>query len=261
MKTQVLFRLGLGEADECRVAETYFSTIAYRSEIERGSLIIPRYSALPYYDELEQDVKRLGGKLIQSYADHRWIANFDYYRELREYTFETWDTSNIYKAPEDIAYVVKGRTNSRKFQWNTSMYAEDRRNALMVGTQLQSDLTIGSQGILYRRYVPLKRWETGINGMPMSNEYRFFFYKENLLGSSFYWAIADQIPDGIPAPAANLARKIASIASNFTTFFVLDVAEKEEGGWVLVEMNCGTMSGLSLIDPIDLYSNLKACLR
>lgn len=260
MKTQILFRPGLAEEGECAAAAIYFPTVRYRTEIEAGSLVIPRYSSLPYYEELEQDVRRLGGHLINSYAEHRWIADFHYYNELSSYTFETWTESTISGAPPDIAYVVKGRTNSKKFQWRNAMFAENRRRAVEIGVDLYADSMIGSQGILYRRYVPLKKVEEGINGMPMSNEYRFFFLGDKLLASSFYWAIADSVPEGVPAEATQLAKKIAAIASQHTNFFVLDIAETAEGEWMLVEMNCGTMSGLSLIEPIDLYSNLKIVL-
>lgn len=260
MKTQILLRSSLAEEGEFEAASIYFPTVRSRTEIEAGSLVIPRYSSLPYYDELEKDVRRLGGTLINTYEQHRWIADFHYYNELRGFTFETWTESTINKAPADIAYVVKGRTNSRKFQWNNSMFAENRRRAVEIGADLYADSMIGTQGILYRRYVPLKKLEEGINGMPMSNEYRFFFLGDSLLASSFYWAIAETVPEGVPAAATNLAKQIAVIAAAHTNFFVLDIAETETGEWVLVEMNCGTMSGLSLIDPIDFYSNLKMAL-
>lgn len=255
---QILYRPGMGEADEEEIAARYFKVIRHRTEIQPG-LVIPRYSALPYYDELEWDVRKMGGKLINSLEEHRWVADFHYYEELRPFTFETWTSSNIYKAPENIRYVVKGCTNSKKYQWNKAMFAKDRKRAIEIGADLYSDSMIGTQSIIYRRYEPLKLVETGINGMPMSNEYRFFFYGETLLASSFYWAIASEenTPVGVPAEATKFAKQIAMIARRRTNFFVLDVAETEDGRWRLVEVNCGTMSGLSLINPIDLYFNLK----
>lgn len=36
----------------------------------------------------------------------------------------------------------------------------------------------------------------------------------------------------------------------------MDIAQKEDGGWVVVELNDGSMSGLSCIDPDELYNNL-----
>ena len=57
------------------------------------------------------------------------------------------------------------------------------------------------------------------------------------------------------------ADKIAEIASYYTTFFVLDIAEKRDGGWILIEMNDGQMSGLSMNDPDIFYKNLALALK
>lgn len=255
---KVLFRKSLAEKEEFDAAAKFFDVV--ESRLDCNTLTIPRYSSLPYYNELERDVQRLGGTLINSYEQHKWIANFDWYTPLRQFTFDTWDSTTIYKAPQNIRYVVKGKTNSRKWQWNTKMFARNRDEAVKIGAELYSDGLIGYQGIIYRRYEPLKTIEEGINGLPFSNEYRFFYYKDRLISSSFYWSIADQPIDKVPKDAADFANKIAKIASNYTNFFVLDVAERECGGWVLVEVNCGTMSGLSLINEGEFYANLKLVL-
>ena len=57
------------------------------------------------------------------------------------------------------------------------------------------------------------------------------------------------------------ADKVAAIASENADFFVLDIAEKEDGGWILIEVNDGQQSGLSENDPDVLFSNLAKSLR
>ena len=254
---QILFRKSLAEEGEFEAASKYFEVI--ESRMDAKGLVIPRYSSLPYYDELEKDVQKVGGSLINSYNQHKWIANFEWYQLLRSYTFDSWDSTTIYRAPPDIRYVVKGKTNSRKWQWNTKMFAENRMEAVRIGADLYSDGLIGHQGIIYRRYEPLKVLEEGINGLNFTNEYRLFFYKTSLIGASYYWAIAANPPKDVPSSAVDFASKLANIIvkGNHSNFFVLDVAEREGGGWVLVEINCGTMSGLSLIEPDSFYKNLK----
>lgn len=256
---KILLRKTLAEKEEVNAASLYFPIIESRMDVEEGDLIIPRYSSLPYYDELERDVLKRGASLINTYSQHKWIANFEWYQSLRQYTFDTWDMNNVAKAPQDIRYVVKGKTNSRKWQWNTRMFAKNRDEAIRIGCDLYSDGVIGSQGIIYRRYEKLKILEEGINGLPFANEHRFFFYKEQLIAGGFYWAIADELID-TPKEAEEFACKLAKIAAKYANFFVLDVAEREGGGWVLVEINCGTMSGLSCIDEDTFYNRLKLAL-
>lgn len=258
---KVLFRNSVVEQEEKDGAAPFFDLIDCRSEIKPGDFVIPRYSALPYYDELEKDVKNLGGSLINSYEQHKWVADFHWYNDLRKFTFDTWTIHNIAHAPLDIAYVVKGKTNSKKWQWNTKMYAPNREQAIRIGCDLLNDALIGSQGVLYRRYEKLKTFEIGINGLPFTNEYRFFFYKNELLAHSYYWSIADELQSETPKAAIDLAKTIAKIASKHCNFYVLDIAQREDDTWVLVEVNCGTMSGLSLIEPYKLYQGLKCQLQ
>jgi hypothetical protein len=58
-----------------------------------------------------------------------------------------------------------------------------------------------------------------------------------------------------------LAHKVAAIVSENCNFFVVDVAQKDDGGWVVVELNHGTMSGLSACDPEELYKNLAKAIE
>lgn len=44
-------------------------------------------------------------------------------------------------------------------------------------------------------------------------------------------------------------------------FYVLDIAQKEDGNWVLVEVNEGQQAGLSAIDPTLFYSSLLELLK
>jgi len=43
-------------------------------------------------------------------------------------------------------------------------------------------------------------------------------------------------------------------------YFVVDVAETDSGDWILIELNDGTMSGISENNPDVLYCNLAAVL-
>jgi hypothetical protein len=124
----ILFRKNIDDEEE-QIARKYFQVVNYRSEIPPNSLIIPRYSALPFYHELEKDVTNLGSKLINSHNQHQLIANFDYYEVLEKYTFKTYfSLQDIIKLP-DTPLVVKGKTNSLKHSWNRRMFAKNKEEA------------------------------------------------------------------------------------------------------------------------------------
>ena len=259
MEPTILFRKDLDSEPEFKIAQKYFPVVDHRAACPPGTLVIPRYSALPYYRELGKDIQWQGGELINSWQQHRWIANFDYYPELQEFTPETWDDYTFPQAP-DGQFVVKGRTNSRKFEWDKLMFAENKRQAIHIGAELAKGPFIGPQGLIYRRYVPLKTFEIGLNGLPFTNEWRFFFYRQSLLSYGYYWSSAleeTMAQAKLSRFGFMLAHGIAAICANYVNFFVLDMAETENGDWILIEVNDGQMSGLSENDPHLLYSNLR----
>lgn len=255
MKPLVLYRADAENQNEYFVAQKYFETTKQRNAVPENSLVVARYSCLPYFRELEEDLKIKGSRLINNYRQHQWIANFDYYDVVKDYTFETWFEGQ--DLPEGIPLVVKGRTNSKKGWWNTKMFCENKQVAILTAMELRQDPLIGEQGVIYRRYEPLVTYEIGINEQRFTNEWRFFFYKNELLSYGYYWSHADDIKQIIDPKAIELAKEIATKCSEHVNFFVLDLAEKESGGWVLVEINDGQMSGLSENDPDRLYANLK----
>ena len=256
---QILFRKDLATEDEFISAKKYFNVVEYRSEAS-NSLVFGRYSTLPYYKELEHDLKNQNCELINSYKQYNWIANFDWYEPLQEYTFKTW--FNGVDLPESEApFIVKGRTNSRKQYFDTLMFAETKKQAIEIGWELGKDALIGNQGIVYRKYEKLITYEIGINGLPFTKEFRFFFYKGNIITYSYYWTIADNTNIILDDDGYYFAEKLGKIVADYVNFYVLDIAQKETGEWVLVEINDACMSGLSEINPDTLYSNLKKLME
>ena len=260
MKPVILFRKDPGNEEECKVAEKYFEVTTRRCATPNDRLVIPRYSALPFHRELEEDVALMGSRLVNTTAQHQWIANFDYYEDLKQFTPESWNDSNFYLCQYPGPFVVKGRTNSRKFQWNTKMFAQTKTDALRIASDLLSDGQICEQGIIYRKFVPLEVFEVGINDLPFSNEWRFFFYKDRLLSSGYYWSTAEHIPEKADKACVAFAQQVANVVKDHVNFFVLDIAETLDGQWILIEVNDGTMSGLSENNPDELYGNLRAAL-
>lgn len=258
----ILFRKDITTEPELEIAKKYFKCVEYRSEVPKNSFVVARYSALPFYNELEKDLKNNGSILINSHREHKWIADFiDYYEILNEYTFPTWRESEFQYCQDPGPFIVKGLTNSKKHQWSSRIYAKDKRQALDIASELANDPLIGPQGLIYRKYIPLKTLEIcPISGLPFSNEWRFFFYKNTLLSYGFYWSIAENPEKGVMTESGMLfAKEVASKVAEYVNFFVVDIAEKEEkaDSWILVELNDGTMSGLSMNDPDTLYKNLK----
>jgi len=256
---KILFRNSQEVNEEYNIAKDILGSglVNYRTEILENELVIGRYSALPFYEELEKELALKGSRLVNSYVQHLYIADIkNYYEDLKEFTPRTYFL--WYNLP-DGSYVVKGRTNSRKFQWDKQMFARTNVDVISIVSRLLDDSLIRDQGVCVRKYVPLRTYDIGINGLPITNEWRCFCYQEKLLSYGYYWSnFPDKKPyDELPKEALELLGKIMNIASKKTNFYVVDLAETEDGKWIMIELNDGQMSGLSEIDPEVFYKKLK----
>ena len=258
----IYFRGSLAEEDEKQAASKYFDIVEQRTLITaEHDLVIPRYSALPYYEELEKDVNALGSKLLNTHREHRYVANIrNWYHDLAEITPMTWFFLD--QIPQEGPFVLKGETNSKKFAWNTHMFAKDKAAAINVYMNLANDGMIGDQDICVRQFVPLKKVaDNAPQGLPVSEEYRFFVLDGKVISKGFYWSthwddLEDPKPDVEDVPQA-LIDQIIKIVSPKIRFFVFDVARCADDTWILIELNDGQQSGLSMNDPDLLYKRMR----
>jgi len=265
MNVAVYFRYGdWTQQEELNAARHYFVVESDRMAIPVQHLVIPRYSMLPFPEELERDVTRyLGGCLINSCAQHRFVADiWQWYPVIKDLTPRTW---NNWANLTDGSYVVKGVTNSRKHEWNRRMFCPTVGDIPGVASSLLDDCLIKDQGIVVREYVPLEQFGVGINGLPITNEWRFFCYRGQVLCGGYYWSDHPEHKPAYSDPpdrANRLAKKVAQRLNGLgkTPFFVVDIAKTEKGKWIVIELNDGSMSGLSSIDPEEFYRKLRLAL-
>jgi len=257
-----LFRASEDFEEEYEIAKETLSFPVYRfrSEIPSNHLVFGRYSVLPFRKELGEELALNNSRLVNSYRQHQYIANFDYYEDIKEFTPQTWfQWANL---PEG-EYIVKGRTNSRKFQWKHQMYAPSKNDVTRIVSRLMDDSLVRDQGVVVREFVKLRKFMDGMNGLPVTNEWRFFLLKDQIIDYGYYWADEPdcQPYEQPPVECFDLVNKISNIVKEKTNFFVVDVGEKENGEWIVIELNSGEMSGLSLIDPFRFYANFDNSLK
>lgn len=223
--------------------------------------VIGRFSVLPFYREVQEELKLCGSKLINSYSEHRFVADISNWCEiLKDLTPRTWfDLSTL---PDDISFVVKGETNSKKFLWDTHMFAKDKKEAVEVYLRLMEDSMISQQRIVFREYVPLRKLDDGLRGLPISEEYRFFVLNGKVVSGAFYWSSYSELleqysdlgPEQVPQ---SFIDKILYLVSPHIPFFVMDIGRTASGNWIVIELNDAQMSGLSENNPDVLWKNIK----
>lgn len=267
MRHVILYRrcnsLAEDEREIQAIRDAGFTLLFNRTQVQKGDLILPRYSCLPFYKELEEDIRCVGAKLLNTYQQHRYIADLqNWVSDLQELTPETWD--NIPDLPEQGAFVLKGETNSKKGNWKTHMFAPDKQTAKEIFFRLQDDGLIGQQKIFIRKFVPLYTYMHDAVGMPVTKEFRFFICDGKVLSSGFYWSShIDDIPSipSVDEVPTEFLQEVINRIDHQARSYVVDVWITQEGKPIVGELNEFAMSGLSENDPNILYPALKKHLE
>lgn len=268
MTPTIYARESLWPEDENRAAVAAgFRVVFSVLDLGAGDVVIPRYSMLPFYQDQVRDIERSGARIINSWNQHRYVADFmRWYPDLIGETPVSWPRPSDVPTNHPGPFVLKGGTNSRKGQWFTHMYARDRAGMLAVATRLQDDSLIGDQGVVVREFVWFDALMTQVNGMPVAREFRVFVLGTRVMGAGWYWSsVTEDMTDmGIEIPSPNeiprdwFMKVVAATTS--CPFRVIDVAQTMTGEWMVVELNDGQMSGLSDVNPDELYGNLYQAL-
>lgn len=250
-------------AVECSTLFPNITIHEYRTDVPANSTVIGRYSVLPFYSELDKELKLKNSNLINNIHQYNYIADITNwagpYGPLKNITpdaYTRWD--NLAEG----SYILKGRINSRKNKWNTHMFASSKEEVVCTALRLLDDELISNQGIVVRPYIPLKKLTTSDSTL-ITNEWRTFWFVNKYqklynIANGFYWSDYPEFNNNnlFTKDMFNLAKQAALIMSNYSNFFCIDVAETDIGTAVVIEVNEGQMSGLCSINPEEFYLEL-----
>lgn len=269
--------------------------VDYRAEYQAAGL--EHACALFSYEDLQQGKLSLYGEKISGLTIYRgWMMHPDMYRsfyslleeqgiillntpdEYEKYhllpgwyndfkteTAETvWELQGRLEAALQIAkqlegpYVVKDYVKSRKHEWYDACFIEsigDRENAArVIGNFIDRQGIDLVGGIVLRKFEKLKK--IGYHersGMPLSEEYRVFIYAGKILAVDDYWLENSDV--NLSTEEYQWMESIAQrVKSNFVT---VDLARKEDGSLIIMELGDGQVSGLQQIDAEVFYKTFK----
>ena len=275
----LLFRASLAEEEELVIARKHFWCMESRAElahdhrdIDPACVVIPRYAALPFYKELEDDVLLLNGKLINTYREHQYVADLqNWYGDLEKLTPLTWfRLGDALASQHEGPFVLKGATNSKKHAWKTHMLAETRNDIMQTACHLMDDTFISQQQIYVREFEVFESFVLGVMGLPITNEWRFFVLDGKVMAYGFYWSEhvdwleAEGVDfEELRAGAHDFVRdEVIPVVKDKIRFWVVDIGRREEDHqWRVIKLNDGQMSGLSCVDPDELYANMATYLE
>lgn len=247
------------EIAEFKAIHGEYQTGSNLAEIPAGSIVIPRYRMLPFGRELEQEVASLGSRLINTFRQHRHIADLMNWVPLLEgLTAPVYQQHEVPYLPEG-EWFVKGETNSIKNRWFECCYAPTTKDLPTVVRNNMLDVYVGSQPIYIRPFQHYRQVATAVDGRPVFNERRVFVYEGKVISEGNYW-VSQMEEEVSPLDESKMWATINEAVdrtSDLADFYVIDVAEYPDGTWSVVELNDGSMSGLSANDPHTVWSGMK----
>lgn len=231
------------------------------TDIPEGSVVVPRMRFIPFGLELQKDIEALGSITVNTYQEHRNIANlYNWIHLLDGLTAEAYRLEDLPNLPEG-EYFVKGETNSIKNQWHGKAYARDKKELIETVGNVLNDQYVGAQEIVIRPFQKFRQIGEALNGRPIFHERRIFILNGIILSEGFYWSnFSDELgeveilDETLYWKALNEA---ISRTEHLAPFYVIDLAEYPEGSWKVVELNDGVQSGLSDNDPHLLWRNFQ----
>lgn len=222
--------------------------------IYRGWLIQPKY-----YDMLDLGVRERGSLLCTGPEGYRmgyelplWYSSVPSTPRSIWYPEETL-SEVLPRLPELLsqefgtgALLLKDWVKSRKQDWHDACYIPDLQDGQNVQRVVKNFMDITGEtrhgGLVFRQFIPLK--QVGVHPksrMPLVNEYRAFFFNQELFYLTKYWidgAVYGDLAEPDPQWVQETAKDVRS------PFFTLDVAQTESGEWIPIEVGDGGSSGL-----------------
>lgn len=231
--------------------------------VYRGWMLTPeQYERL--YDELvEKNIFLINTP--KQYAHCHCLPNW--YNDFKEVTpFSVWsgDTAfqSLYSLLEqfgDEPIIVKDFVKSRKHEWYDACFirsAAATRDALRViytFLERQADDLVGRivlrkfEELIFRGYHPE-------SGMKLSEEYRAFFLGGKLVRLMEYWRESTG-GSGLTHSEREWLEELAErVPSNF---FTIDIARKEDGSLIVMEIGDGQVSGIQDEMVHEFYEEVK----
>lgn len=235
----------------------------------RGWMVTSEQYALLYHALQEKNVVLLNSPLEYEHC-HHFPSSYELIQDHtpksvwipKEDITESIDTVLQALQPfGDAPLIVKDYVKSRKHEWEEACFipcASDTEQAKrVVSTFLERQGEGLNGGLVLREFIPFEKiGNHPKSGMPLTNEHRLFFLNKEPILVSNYWEEVSYESSPIPL---DFYQEIAkSIESNF---FTMDIAKREDGEWMIVELGDGQVAGLPSEDVAEpFYKNIKTNL-
>ncbi|GAA0894369.1 ATP-grasp domain-containing protein [Fulvivirga kasyanovii] len=157
--------------------------------------------------------------------------------------------------------VIKDYVKSEKHNWNEACYIPDASDSEKIKSTVEKFLNLRgdslNKGLVFRQFEELGFLTNhSKSGMPLTKEFRVFFLQKQCVTMFNYWD--EGAYDNTKPKIDEFIEVARDIESNF---FTMDIAQKKNGDWVIMELGDGQVAGLpDNADKDEFYKKLNALL-
>jgi len=140
--------------------------------------------------------------------------------------------------------IVRDDERAFKRDWQTACYIPSASNRAAVEAVTQRFIALSGSSIsgnlIYREYVDFRYLHEATQGKaPLTLEYRLAYADGQLIATLRYWDMPGAPPD---QPDAEQFRAFTAAAPS--PFFMMDVAQRQDGTWQIIDLEDGQVSML-----------------
>jgi len=219
--------------------------------IYRGWMLNPYEYKILYEDLLTKNYKLINNP--KEYQNCHYLP--DSLKYIENYTpktiFEKYINNESIKSLIEKAKIFKGKpvivkdyVKSEKHYWNTAFFVKNSNDKSKLTETIDNLIDLRenhlNEGIVIREYIELNKLTNhSKSGMPLSEEYRLFFYRNELMCTYNYWE------EGIYKNVNIDTKTFENIAKGIdSNFFTMDIAKDIQGKYVIIELGDGQVSGI-----------------
>ena len=244
----------------------YFECKSITDSIDTPVLL--RIGAIDDYAKIGTLLESSKMKLLVTEQEHKRASLLEHwYPLISEYT----PASRVYnKLPAlDVLLLdftfpifIKGNRHSSQHKKSLSII-NNAETYETLGSKWLHDKYLHWQKPVVREYIPLKSVGEVLDQdvIPHSYEFRFFYWKQVLVGYGRYWNIGKDyyLQKQDEDLAITLAENVAKIID--VPFLAVDIAKTQNDNWIVIEVNDGQESGYAGVNRIALWENIMRIER
>jgi ATP-grasp domain, R2K clade family 3 len=223
---------------------------------------VGRFGAVENYEELYGNLLECGVRLIHSPEMYQACSDLPtWYPRLAGLTPQSWwfDVAPDAETAGSLAgwpLFLKGSRQTSRHNAKLSIVRTPAEYTAAISS-FSKDKMLHWQQIVIRRFERLRPLVAEMGErIPASFEFRTFWWRGALVGAGPYFAAFTKYDwnETEKRVALDLAEDAARRSE--VIFVVVDVAQREDGSWIVIEINDAQESGYTGIQPLTLWQNI-----